>query len=127
MNPLGFMTENYDSIGRARATEEKLDVAGNIVNQIPVSTAVTTGVFDTDTGSYTGASDLSQHIADTGKGQQCLVRQYFRFTYGRTESETTDGCDLEAMRSKMTATGGSLKDMFVQLARSDSFRERKVQ
>ncbi|MFT3841559.1 MAG: DUF1588 domain-containing protein [Myxococcaceae bacterium] len=127
MNPIGFASEGFDALGRKRTLELKLDAQGNVVNQLAVSTAsapVITGALDpTMTKDIV---ELAQKIDQSGKGQRCFVQQTFRFTYGRKEAGA-DACDLESMRQKLTAQGGSLKEMFKELVRRDSFLERKIQ
>jgi hypothetical protein len=127
MNPLGFATEGFDPLGRARASEQKFSADGTVVNSLAVQTEVVAAVYPGDETVVRDAAELSQHIAATGKGQQCLVRQYFRYTYGRLEAESSDGCDLERIRTQLTAPSGTLQEMFKELARRDAFRLRKVQ
>jgi hypothetical protein len=112
MNPLGFASENFDSLGRMRTLEQKLDVQGAVVNTVGIDTA-TTGVRD--------AEDLGTQLAASGRGQRCMVQQYFRFTFGRHEDDVADGCDLEGMRTR-----GTLVDTFKEIARRDSFRIRRL-
>jgi hypothetical protein len=127
MNPLGFSSEDYDSLGRPRTMEQKFDDSGALVNTLPINSGVTTGVFNGDAKPMRDINDVAADVVATGKGQQCIVRQVFRFTYGRNEVDSTDGCGLENIRGKLVAQGGNLKEMFKELARGDAFRERRVQ
>jgi hypothetical protein len=127
MNPLGFSSEDYDSLGRPRTMEQKFDDTGMLVNTLAIDSAVTTGVFNGDAKPMRDINDVAADAVGSGKGQQCVVRQLFRFTYGRNEVDSTDGCGLENIRGKLVAQGGNLKEMFKELARGDAFRERRVQ
>ena len=129
MNPLGFNSENYDSIGRYRTLEQKFDPAtGAFVSNIPVATQAEVSAFPGDTRFVNDAVDLGSYIAQTGKGHQCFVRQYFRYTFGRVEDLTNDACSMESMRNYlMNPTDGTLLQMFRETARQQPFRNRKVQ
>ena len=132
----GFASENYDPLGHFRTMEARFtDGTATIAAEQPVDTAVT-GVLDpTDSAQIAEAVALSKHIADSGRADMCMVRNYFRFLYGRLESESTDGCGLEAMREKLMGTGsdgtvlgpGSIRQMFKVAVMQPSFRQRKVQ
>jgi hypothetical protein len=127
MNPIGFASEGYDSLGRKRTNELKYDAQGNVVNQLAVTTSSTPVITGpNDPAMVKDIVELAQKIDASGKGQRCFVQQTFRFTYGRLEAGS-DSCDLESMRTKLTQQGGGLKEMFKELVRRDSFLERKIQ
>ena len=98
-----------------------------MASELPIDTRVEPRLFDGDTAAVNDAVALSKHIADSGKGHQCMVRQYFRHAHARREVASRDGCDLESLRTKLTGSAGSLREMFKEIARRDSFRQRKVQ
>jgi hypothetical protein len=126
LNPLGFTTESYDSLGRYRTTESKYDATGALVASLPVNTAITSGLlYGTDMTPAADNTALAANITSSGVGQQCLVRQYFRFAQGRQEADQ-DGCDLEQLRQKLVGSGGGLREMLKEMAKRPSFRERKV-
>ncbi|HEX4622568.1 MAG TPA: hypothetical protein VH208_13485 [Myxococcaceae bacterium] len=56
-----------------------------------------------------------------------MVQQYFRYTYGRQEDATKDGCALEGMRQGMVGQGGTLLQMFASTASQKPFQTRQVQ
>ena len=127
MNPLGFASENYDSLGRFRTREAKFDPNGTVANYLNVSTETVANTFSGDTRVVSNMVDLSNHIASSGKGAQCMTRQYFRFVYGRQEDEAQDGCSLESMRNELTTSGtGSIIRMFREVTRQAQFRTRRV-
>ncbi|HEX4622569.1 MAG TPA: DUF1588 domain-containing protein [Myxococcaceae bacterium] len=60
MNPLGFATESYDSLGRYRTVEKKFDpTTGQQDGQVPVTTAVTGYLFTNDTQQLASGTDLN--------------------------------------------------------------------
>jgi hypothetical protein len=124
MNPLGFALEGYDALGRARAQEHLFDPNGALVATHPVDTKVTVRLFGAQQAQVEGGVGLSQLVAESGKGHQCYVRQYFRFAEGRDET-LADGCHLEQMRQGLMGSAGSLRHMLEQHARSVQFRQRR--
>jgi hypothetical protein len=136
MNPLGFLSENYDSLGRFRTLEQKFDpTTGMLVNQVPVTTAAVASLYPGDTQEQSDISAMSTYLAQTGAGQRCMVQQYFRYTFGREESLVQDGCTLEDMRQNMVNTDGtgfndadgSLLQMFESTTDQKQFLFREVQ
>ena len=99
MDPIGLSFENYDALGRWRATEggEDIDVSG-----------VLRGT-DVD-GPFTGAVQLAQKLASSPQVAACAVRQLFRFTFGRFET-APDAPTLD----HLTAGFQDSRQMFVEL------------
>lgn len=125
MNPIGFVLERYDAIGRYRAEETVIDeVSGEVLSQLPVDTAVTVDIGG-QTESLDSGEELSAAVADSGLAEGCFARQYFRFTYGREEGGA-DGCSLEEVRSAL-AGGGSLREALRAIALGDGFKSRSVE
>ncbi len=126
LNPLGFSMESYDALGRFRKFERKFGDDGALLNQLPVNTQVDAQLFSGDRRQVTDAVEMSSHIGTSGKGQQCLVRQYFRYTFGRSEldKENMDGCSLESLRTNLA--GGSLLQMFQSTSKQSQFIYRRI-
>jgi hypothetical protein len=124
MNPIGYVLEQYDSLGRFRTQERLFDEAtGAQVNVLPIDASAAPWLLaDDGTLAATGA-DLSRLLADTGTLEACFARQYFRFTYRRAESNA-DGCVLERVR---TQSATRLRDALIDVANDESFKTRKVE
>ena len=125
MNPLGFAAGGYDALGRARRDELKLSPEGLELARLPVDTTATVSLFAGHQVAVADSIELGLRIADSGKGQQCLTRHAFRFTFWRKEAPA-DGCDLEALRLALTGPEGNLKGMFHRLALLPAVRHRAV-
>ncbi|MDZ4660432.1 MAG: DUF1588 domain-containing protein [Pseudomonadota bacterium] len=124
MNPLGFATENYDSLGRFRTLENKFDpLTGLLKTSLNVNTHTDAIVKSNEVKPVNDAIELSKAIVDSRVGQQCMVRKYFRYAFERTESNTNDGCTLDNM---MINLDGSLKQFFESAAFQKPFLYRKV-
>jgi len=113
MDPIGFGFEHYDGIGRYRATESGLPVDGS---------GELTGT-DVD-GKFDGAVALAGMLAQSAEVQTCYATQWFRFGYGRGETDA-DGCSLNALTTQFAATGGDVRELLVALTQTDAFRYRR--
>jgi Protein of unknown function (DUF1588)/Protein of unknown function (DUF1592)/Protein of unknown function (DUF1585) len=125
INPLGYLTENYDSIGRVRDKELHFkDQSADVVSSLPVTTKTVNALGD-GKGIADGV-ELSARIAESGKAEACLVRNYFSFTNGRTIDAKADGCDLEHLREALTGSGGSIRHMLRESVMQKAFRQRRT-
>lgn len=127
INPLGFATENYDSLGRFRLDQRMFDDNANEIGVLPVDTSSVPQVIAGDTAFSDGPQDVTRLVAESSKVQSCMARNLFRFTHQRWENTagTVDGCSLEALRA--AALTGSIKDMFRAAAMDPALRRRVFQ
>jgi hypothetical protein len=110
---LGF--EQFDAIGGFRAME-----AGQTVD----ASGIITGTKTSD-GTFNGAVDLSQKLADSVEVQQCVTRQWLRFAIGRLESDA-DACTLSKLFKDFAASGNDIRALLQAIVRSDAFRSKRV-
>jgi hypothetical protein len=82
-------------------------------------------VFGDQTAIATPAELMALMVA-SGKTEACLSRNFFRFTYGRWEDPTTDGCALEDAR-KSLAAGGTIADLAAAAVKTAEFKRRSFQ
>ena len=123
INGLGFATEGFDALGRARTSQRLLDEAGQLIRDLPIDTNSVPGIMPGDASVSSGPTELMTRILDSGKAEACLARQYFRFTFARWEDEKADGCTLEQLRK--TTKAGKLTDLLRAVALVPQFRERR--
>lgn len=111
---LGFGFENYDAIGGYRAVEngKVVDASGNIV-----------GAGDID-GPFDGVVQLSQILAGSASVHACLARQWFRFAFGRIESDDDAG-QLHMLDESFAASGFDVRELIMAIVTSDAFRYRR--
>jgi hypothetical protein len=125
LNPLGFVTENYDGLGRHRTEERVFDlVTGELLATQPVDTAAVARVAPGDERIAADGMQLAEYVLDSGRAEDCLARQYFRFAFGRIEDDDADGCALAALRDAV-GEGGSLRAMLRDVALRPEFRVRR--
>ncbi|WP_146658864.1 DUF1592 domain-containing protein [Enhygromyxa salina] len=112
MDPIGFGFENFDGIGRYRATEWglKVDASGELQGT------------DVD-AAFTGAVELAQLLASSEQVKACVTKKWFRFGYGRFETDE-DEDTLDALEAAFAASNYDIKELIVALTLTDAFRYR---
>jgi hypothetical protein len=88
-DPIGVTFENFDAVGRFRATENGLP--------IDPSGEMAAGVLSQDAESFADARDLADTLAQTPRVHQCVVRKAFQYFAGREDVPTDDPVLREAM------------------------------
>jgi hypothetical protein len=91
INPLGFVTENFDALGRSRTVQTLYDATGKVVGSQPVNTIAAPAVVPGDARTAADANQATQYILDSGAFESCFAKQYFRFTFARLESQSDQG------------------------------------
>jgi hypothetical protein len=90
IDPIGFGLEKFDAIGQRRETL-KLTFFGNrqerdrkpTTAELPLDTTGSiSGISDSD---FSSPRELGKVLARSEQCQECVVKQLFRFTYGRHE------------------------------------------
>lgn len=114
MDPIGFGFEHYDGIGKYRTEEagKPVDANGEFVS-----------TQDLD-GTFVGVPELAKKLGTSQQVADCVVTQWFRFGYGRTE-QNEDACTMDRLRKSFAAANHDVRELLVQLALTDSFRYRR--
>ncbi|NOU30090.1 MAG: DUF1592 domain-containing protein [Polyangiaceae bacterium] len=121
INPLGFATEGFDALGRARKEQRLFDEKGNPVGAKPVRTDTVPYIDMADATPSSGPQDLMAQLAKSPKTASCLARNYFRFTAGRWE-EKGDGCSLQKLEGALRT--GPIRDFLKASVLDPRFRQR---
>lgn len=110
LDPIGFGFENYDGVGRWRDSESGIavDASGALLGT------------DVD-GPFTGAVELADRLAASADVASCYATQWFRFAYGRGETEA-DACSLQELSGTFAAAKGDVRELLVSLTQTDAFR-----
>ena len=125
MNPIGYVLEQYDALGRHRTHERVIDeVSGEELAVLPIDSTAAPRIELDDPSVMSTGPELSRAVADSGMVEACFARQYFRFAFAR-EERAGDGCALERIRSSLD-DGGTLQDALISIAFDPSFRTRRV-
>jgi hypothetical protein len=125
-NPIGFVLEQYDALGRYRTEERILDEAtGEVLATLPIDSMAAPRINPGDAREISTGPQLSEMVAASHALEPCFARQYFRFTYAREEDDL-DGCALEAVRSALAGDAGDLANALRAIALEPSFRARRA-
>jgi hypothetical protein len=124
INPLGFVFEGFDALGRVRHEQVLFDEHGAALGALPVDTSAAPHVTPGDARIAHDPTDLVELMLESSKLEACLARHYFRFTFGRYEDLGRDGCALERLRARL-AESGRLREMLAEVARLPELRERR--
>ncbi|WP_044985596.1 DUF1592 domain-containing protein [Sorangium cellulosum] len=114
LDPIGFGFEHYDALGRWRDAE----------NGIPVDASGELTQTDID-GPFDGAVELAHRLAESEQVRACVVKQWFRFGYGRAE-QSEDSCSLAQATRAFEASGYNIRALLVALTQTDAFRYRRM-
>jgi hypothetical protein len=121
INPIGFVFENFDSLGRWRKTENVYSEDGSVVAQHPIDTSVTIeGVRPNQPLVTSSPEELNAELSQSEKVSACLSRRLFRHTNLRLEkpTEAADNCQLRDMHEKLKTS--TLFDFFVESVANNS-------
>lgn len=124
-NPIGFATEVYDGIGRFR-TEEQVFDGETPTGTRPLNTVARPHIDLDDDTEVSGPAGLMRLVRESGKIEYCMAQHLFRYSFARLEDKTRDGCALESLRRAARRQGGSLRDVFREVAMMPEFRTRLI-
>jgi hypothetical protein len=111
---IGFGFENYDAIGRYRDSENGKDVDAS---------GVIGGTGDIN-GSFDGVVELAHMLATSDTVRDCMTRQWFRFAFGRVESDE-DAAVVDSLHSGFASSDYDLRQLLYEIVTSDAFIYRR--
>jgi hypothetical protein len=112
INPAGFAFENYDALGRYRATE-----GGQPVN------AADSYSFDSGPKPFANAIEFSRLLAESPEVHDCYARNWFAFLEGRLP-RTEDGPFIAWLAERSLVGRTSLRALALTVVTDDSFLTR---
>ena len=112
---VGFGLEAFDSIGRYRTVDngQPVDASGTL-NGTKIG------------GTYDGAAELGQALANSAVVHDCVTRHWFRFATGR-RAQGYDDADVKAAVAEFEAADTDIRVLLQALVTTDAFRLRRVQ
>jgi Protein of unknown function (DUF1592)/Protein of unknown function (DUF1588)/Protein of unknown function (DUF1587)/Protein of unknown function (DUF1595)/Protein of unknown function (DUF1585) len=128
MDPIGFGFEHFDAIGQYRE-KELIPVSGGRGGggggrggppPIPLDITAQGEIAGLPNSNFTGAKQLGAILADSPVCQECIVRQMFRYSYGRLET-ASDEKTIDQLYGQFKASGFKLKSLLVALVESPEF------
>ena len=118
MNPIGLGFEDFDAIGALRS----LDVDGEPVD----SRGEVIGGPDGVDGEFQGVPDLAGKLAASEDVNACFAEHFYRYTFGLQYGDVLD-CAIDPVAEAFVASGGDVRALVLELARSGAFRTRIVE
>jgi hypothetical protein len=124
MDPIGFGLESFDAIGRFREHETILieSPTGKTKDEKKINLDLDTrgevaGIPNSD---FSDSSQLGSILAQSTVCQECMVRQIFRYAFGRLET-SSDEQTIHQLFAAFRDSGFHFKDLLIGLARSPEF------
>jgi len=111
MDPLGLGFEHFDGEGLWRDTDasKPVDATGEVFHTSDID------------GPFDGVVALANKLSTSTDVEACVVKQWFRFGYGRSEADA-DQCTLEALNKVFVS--GDFKELILALTQTDAFLYR---
>lgn len=129
MDPIGFGFEHFDAIGRWRE-QEMIQVPrrgqppaeGGRGGPPPVPVAINAQgeIAGLPNSAFSGAQELGAILSESPVCQKCIVRQMFRYSYGRLETGA-DEDTIEGLFGQFKGSGFRLKSLLIALVQSPEF------
>ncbi|MFL5306412.1 MAG: DUF1592 domain-containing protein [Polyangia bacterium] len=113
INPLGFSFEHFDGMGQYHDTEN-----GGLAIDSSGSYAFTSG-----TKSFSNAGELMKAMASDTQPHLCYAKKLASYALQRDVIQS-DMPLLQSLAQTSLGSNGSVKNLIVQLVRSDAFRTR---
>lgn len=114
-NPLGFVMENYDGIGKWQTK----DLMGGDIN----TTATVNFGNGVAAQQISNPVDLMKAIAAAPKAQELYAQAWVSFSTGRPPNGN-DKCTVDSLKAKLAADGYSILGLLGDLTQTESFRLR---
>jgi Protein of unknown function (DUF1588)/Protein of unknown function (DUF1585)/Protein of unknown function (DUF1592) len=125
MDPIGFGLEKYDAIGAWR-DKERLELAADEGPRRSKTVEVEINAIGEIAGlpnsTFTDSRSLGRVLASSPVCQDCIVKQMFRYAFGRPETPA-DRLSLRAAADVFRTSGFKFKEMLISLVRSPQFLE----
>ena len=126
MDPIGFGLEKYDAIGAWR-DKEKLEVGGEAGGRpgklVEVEINAVGEIAGLPNSTFSDSRALGRVLASSAVCQDCVVKQLFRYAFGRPET-SADRPSIAAAAAAFRASGFKFKEMLISLVRAPQFLER---
>jgi hypothetical protein len=109
-DPVGLGLENYDGYGVFRSHDgvHPINASGRLLGQ-----------------DFDGPEQLAVLLGQSSKVSDCLVKQWFRYVFGR-DPLPTDDCTLQQLKTNFERNGRSLDALLRATVETDAFRTRTI-
>jgi hypothetical protein len=126
LDPIGYVWERYDGAGRYRTKEWHESKYGGPKS---IDTSVTLkGILTFDESEEMPANsvrDLSEYIASSDRGPECMAMQYYRYISGESEAEIENNEVVRKLYEDFKGEGYDLAALFTNIVGTQSFITRE--
>jgi hypothetical protein len=128
MDPIGFGLENFDAIGAWRDKENVLlpgagEGGGRRGRGVPLAIDTQGEIAGIPNSTFSDAKQLGKILADSPVCQKCIVRQMFRYSYGRLETNADENT-IDQIFTRFKDSGFRFKTLLLGLVESPEFLRR---
>ena len=122
MDPIGFGIESFDAIGRWREKETlQITTTGKAgAKKIDLPLDTNGEIAGLPNSAFSDETQLGSILAKSPVCQECVVRQVFRYAYGRLET-SGDEETIHHLFATFRDSGFHFKDLLIALVRSPEF------
>jgi hypothetical protein len=123
MDPIGFGLESFDALGRWREKETIFIAADNArapAKKIELPLETGGEIAGLPDSAFNDARQLGRILAESPVCQQCMVRQVFRYAYGRQET-AADEATIRGLFAAFRDSGFRFTELLIALVRSPEF------
>src|SRR5687767_10837132 len=124
MDPIRFGLEKYDAVGAWRE-KEKLEVGGEEAGRsklVDVDINAVGEIAGLANSTFTDSRTLGRVLASSPVCQDCVVKQMFRYGFGRPETPA-DRTSIAGAAAAFRSSGFKFKEMLISLVRTPQFLE----
>jgi len=127
IDPIGFGLERFDTVGRWHQkqqltifpTKDQRKTVKPQHHELELDTRAS--IVGMPNSGFSSARELGRILARDPGCQKCVVRQWFRFAFGRRET-TNDRADLDRVFEDFRRSEFRFQEMVVSLMKSGTFR-----
>jgi hypothetical protein len=109
IDPIGLAFEHYDPIGQWREQEHgvEIDASGELTaSDVP--------------GAYDGVVEMAAKLAQSAMVSECFVRYWFRFAFGRGESDD-EGLRMATITKTFDSEAQRIQELLIALTQTPDF------
>jgi hypothetical protein len=121
INPLGFVTEGFDALGRVREQETLRFEDGELAGMAPVETQATVQLPELGAVDLVDPHDLVDALDESGLVHDCFATRAAQWTFMTDTPDVAQTCASQELAERLRQ-GDPLDEALLQVALSPAFR-----